>query len=233
MSIATRECQVRVSGTTQKVGGGIRVVPRDERTTVLLIRHAHTDAIGRWLCGRRLGITLSGAGVLQAEELGRALGETARLAAIYSSPLERARDTAEAIARHQHVDVRLCNDLVEIDFGAWTGKTFEELDADPAWQTFNRARASAVVPGGEAPAIVQQRIVSAVSRLAARHADATIALVSHAEVVRSALLQYRSASLDRYHELDVAPASVSAVVVSRAGVRILFVNRAASAMRAE
>jgi probable phosphoglycerate mutase len=206
-------------------------MPLDESTIVLLIRHAHTDAIGRTLCGRQLGITLSGIGVSQAEELGRALGASTSLHAIYSSPLERARATADTIARHQHVRTQVSEDLHEIDFGAWTGKTFEQLARDPAWHAFNRTRARAIVPGGEQPHAVQRRIVAAVARLAARHRGAAIALITHGDVVRSALLYYQSMSLDRYDAFEIAPASVSAVEVNAGGqVRVLFINRAAGAL---
>jgi broad specificity phosphatase PhoE len=230
MSIATRDCHMRGSSDIHSVGQYTRVIRRDESTTVLLIRHAHTLAIGRRLCGRQLGITLSGLGVLAAEELGRTLAASCRLAAIYSSPLERARATAHAIARHQQSRVHVCDALNEIDFGAWTGKTFHELDADPRWRTFNASRASAMIPGGEQPHAAQRRIVAAIAHLSREHRGETIALVSHAEIVRFALLHYRSASLDRYHEIDVEPASVSSVNVSPAGGHVVFVNRRAAAL---
>lgn len=229
MSIASRECHMRASSDIDSVTQRNRVVRRDESTTVLLIRHARTIAIDRWLCGRLLGITLSGVGVLEAEELGRTLGKSCRLAAIYSSPL--ARDTALAIARYQHAHVHICDALNEIDFGAWTGKTFRELDADPRWHAFNRIRAGATIPGGELPHAAQQRIVTGIERLAEQHRGQTIALVSHADIVRFALLHYRPASLNRERELTIEPASVSAVNVSPDGVHVVFVNRRASALR--
>jgi probable phosphoglycerate mutase len=169
--------------------------------------------------------------VIEAEELGRTLGASCRLAAIYSSPLERAHDTATAIARYQEARVELCDALLEVDFGVWTGRTFDELDGDPRWHDFNHARASAMIPGGERPLAVQRRIVAAVERLAAKHPGATIALVTHAEIVRFALLQYRSESLDLYHELEIEPASVSAVSISPDGVYVQFVNRRTAALR--
>lgn len=232
MRLAARSFHMRVGRTTESATNTTRVVRRDESTTVLLIRHAHTDAIARRrLSGRLLGITLSALGVLEAEELGRTLGASCRLAAIYSSPLERAHETATAIARYQEARVELCDALLEVDFGVWTGRTFDELDGDPRWHDFNHARASAMIPGGERPLAVQRRIVAAVERLAAKHPGATIALVTHAEIVRFALLQYRSESLDLYHELKIEPASVSAVSISPDGVYVQFVNRRADALR--
>ena len=192
--------------------------------TVLLIRHAHTDAIGLRLSGRLPGIELSASGAAQAERLGERLAAEFPLAAIYSSPLERARVTAAAVARHQRARVEVCDDLSEIDFGSWTGKTFDELDADPAWHVFNRARAAARIPGGERPADVQARSVGAIARLADLHPGRTIAVVSHGDVLRFALLHYCSISLDLYYCLDIEPGSVSAVRLSSAGARVLYVN---------
>lgn len=193
-------------------------------TTILLIRHAHTDAIGTRLCGRLPGIPLSAAGYAQATRLGRRLGRAVQLNAIYSSPLERARATASALARYQNTPVHAHDDLSEIDFGDWAGKTFAELEADPAWREFNRSRASATIPGGERPAAVQNRIVSAIARLAATHSGGTIAIVSHGDVIRFALLHYHSMPLDLYYCLEVEPGSLSAVRLSGAGAQVLYVN---------
>ncbi len=193
-------------------------------TTVLLVRHAHTDAIGVWLTGRAAGVPLSERGCVQAQRLGVAIGALCRLAAIYTSPLERARTTAAAVAQHQSIVTAECAELSDIDFGEWTGKTFAELEGDPRWHHFNRARGSAHVPGGEQPADVQARALAAIARLAARHAGDTIAIVSHADVVRFALLHYTGQPLDLFHRIDVDPASVSAVTLSAAGAQVLYVN---------
>ena len=128
------------------------------------------------------------------------------------------------MAQHQSIVTAECADLSDIDFGEWTGKTFAELEGDPRWHHFNRARGSAHVPGGEQPADVQARALAAIARLAARHAGDTIAIVSHADVVRFALLHYTGRPLDLFHRIDVDPASVSAVTLSAAGVQVLYVN---------
>jgi broad specificity phosphatase PhoE len=193
-------------------------------TTVLLIRHAHTHALGRSLSGRGDGVPLSNEGRTQADRLGRALA-SCPLAAIYTSPLDRAVQTAEALRRYQTVPVRHATELLEIDFGAWTGKTFVELKQDPAWQRFNTVRSAASIPDGEVLATVQARIVMLVSRLSARHQGNSIALVSHADVVRCALLHYVGATLDEYARFEVAPASVTALSVAHGQTRVMFVSR--------
>lgn len=199
---------------------------RMSETTVLLVRHAHTDALERWLCGRRPGISLSAAGQRQATALGRALGSVYSLSAIYSSPLARAHMTAIAIALPQSCPVSTRHDLVDIDFGEWTGRTFVELDRDPRWQAFNRTRSAASVPGGEQPAAAQARIAGALTSIVALHPRRTIAVVTHAELVRMALMRCLSMSLDAHDEIAIAPASVSAVVLGRGTARVLYVNRA-------
>jgi broad specificity phosphatase PhoE len=190
---------------------------------LLFVRHAHTAALGIWLCGRGGDVALSSLGHEQARDLARALRATP-LAAIYSSPLLRARATASAIAAQQSCGVQTCDDLAEIDFGRWTGMTFAALDGDPEWHTFNRTRSSAVVPEGEQTADAQARIVAAAANLAAGHGGQAIALVTHAEIVRLALLYYQARSIDCYQTIAIEPASVSGVLLSPSSASVLFIN---------
>jgi broad specificity phosphatase PhoE len=191
---------------------------------VLLIRHAHTDAIGNWLAGRAAGVPLSMEGAVQAQRLADALSERYRIAAVYTSPLERAQATAAALAHRQQVGIDICEELSEIDFGAWTGRTFAALEADPAWLLFNRARSRALIPGGERVQDVQTRMVRAIADVSARDPGSTIAVVSHGDPLRFALLYYQDMSIDRYPELELEPASVSAVRLTSEGPRILYIN---------
>ena len=200
-----------------------------DATTVLFVRHAHTAAIGVELCGRLAGYPLSPLGHSQSEQLGQALRAT-RLAAIYSSPIERAQATARAIAHHQSCGVDTCAELNEIDFGSWSGQTFVALDDDPGWHIFNCARGSAVVPDGEQPAAAQERIVAATAQLAAMHRGQLIALVTHADLIRFALLHYLSRPLDAYDSLTIDPASVTVVTLWPHGATILCVNSEVDAL---
>jgi probable phosphoglycerate mutase len=109
-------------------------------------------------------VSLSKEGRTQADRLGRALA-SCPLAAIYTSPLARAVQTAEAVGHYQTVAVSQVAELLEIDFGAWTGKTFVDLERDPEWQRFNAKRSTACIPEGELLATVQARIVAAIGRL--------------------------------------------------------------------
>jgi broad specificity phosphatase PhoE len=205
---------------------GTRPVPV---TVVLLVRHAHTDALGRILAGRADGIPLSTVGRAQAERLGRGLSALP-LAAIYTSPVERAMETARSIARHHATRLEEDPGLHEIDFGDWTGLTFQELDKIEGWREFNRRRASATIPRGEAPGEVQERIVAAISRVSAAHHGRTIVMVSHGDVIRSAVLYIAGSSLDLWDRFEISPASITAVAVSGDSFRLLYVNHGHSAV---
>jgi broad specificity phosphatase PhoE len=216
--VTYRKDAVAVADSEQTSAGGAR-------TTALLIRHAQTDAAGMRLAGREPGVRLNSDGILQAARLGRALADHIELAAIYSSPLERALETAHALARYQAAGVvHEDENLLEVDFGSWTGHSFVELEADPAWTRFNRSRANATIPGGEQIIDVQHRVIRTIHQLCARYAGQTIALVSHAEPIRVAVLHYRGMSLDLFHEVEINPASVTALSFASAGARLLFVN---------
>jgi probable phosphoglycerate mutase len=189
-----------------------------QTTTVLLIRHAETASMATTLAGRHGDIVLSAAGVRQAADLARELA-AAPLTAVYSSPLRRARATADALAAHRNIEVAIEPDLIEIDFGEWTGLTFKELSRREDWRAYNAHRDCAGVPRGECPQAAADRIVRALARLHARHAGTVIAAVTHAELVRYAVLGARGLPLCDWAEVDVPPASIT--TLRFAGTRVL------------
>jgi len=193
-------------------------------TTVLLVRHAHVDAIGVWLAGRSDGVALSAQGREEAHRLACAVADACQLHAIYASPLARAEETAAALARRQSLQVATDPALIEVDFGRWTGRRFSELEGDPRWHAFNQSRATATIPGGEDLYRAQRRALDAIAHAAAAHPGGIVAYVTHAEIVRLALLAYRSWPLDRYASIEIEPASVTTVQVQAGVVRVLDVN---------
>jgi broad specificity phosphatase PhoE len=178
-------------------------------TTFLLIRHGHTDAVGRFLAGRLPGIELSPAGRAEAQ---RMAADLPPIDVVYSSPLRRCLQTAEAIAGRFRLPIRPHMGLQEIDFGEWTGLSFDALNDRPDWRRFNEHRAAATIPGGESIAAVLRRVLATLEDIAARHAGQTVAAVSHGDVIKSALLHYRNAPLDLMPVLDIPTASPSALV---------------------
>lgn len=189
----------------------------------LLIRHGLTDGVGRILAGRMPGVHLNPAGSAQVTDLRRRMGRY-RLRAIYSSPLERALETAEPIAADQGIPITLAPELNDIDFGSWTGKPFVDLDRLPEWAWFNSFRGFAAPPGGESLLDVQCRVMNLVARLEQEHPRDTIALVSHADVIKATLLTVLGAPLDMVHRLEVEPGSISTVEFAGGSPRVLDIN---------
>ena len=193
-------------------------------TTVLLIRHADCEGLGRRLCGRLPGIGLTGRGRVQADQLAARFGRLA-LDAVVASPLERAVKTASAIAARTQLQLAVDDAFLEIDFGRWTGAGFADLAGDPDWDRWNTKRSRARCPGGESMREVQQRARDGVERWARRYPGGSIAIVSHADVIRAVLASCLGLSLDSILRLEVAPASLSAIAIDGpAAVRVLCVN---------
>ena len=192
-------------------------------TMLLLIRHATCEQMSERLYGRTVTAPLSPVGREQAAQLAAQLSRDS-LAAVYASPRERARDTASAIASPHRLPVRIAHSLDEVDYGGWSGRTFRELDRDAGWRAWNRDRESQVPPGGESIRAVQNRVLTQLRALGRLHAGSRVALVSHAEVIRSALLALRGWSASRYHEIDIAPASVTTVFAHGADLELAPVD---------
>lgn len=192
-------------------------------TTFLLIRHATNDLVGKVIAGWTPGVHLNDEGRRQAEHLGRWLG-SAPIAAIYSSPLERTRETAAPLAERLGLEVHLNEALGEVRFGEWTGRTMEELAREPRWQRWNSFRTGARAPGGELMIEVQTRIVAALEEIRARHPDEVVAVFSHGDPIRSTIAYYASIPLDQFLRIEVSPASVSVITVHDWGPKILRLN---------
>lgn len=189
----------------------------------LLIRHGQSDAVGRWLAGRRDGVPLNAKGRREAEALSQSL-RWLPITAVYSSPLERARDTAQPLARDHGLEIKTREALTDIDFGDWTGKSLDELTALPEWDAFNRDRGHACAPHGESLVEVQRRIVDELIGLSHLHAGEMVAIVTHAEPIRCAIAAFDCRSLDDVLAVEISPAHVSTVGVSPKLRRVLSVN---------
>jgi probable phosphoglycerate mutase len=192
-------------------------------TVMLLVRHATHGQLGHRLCGRMPGVDLGPEGKAEARRLAGRIASIG-ISAVYSSPLERTWQTAEAIGAATGVPVQAENDLLEIDFGRWTGASFDELAADPDWPDWNGARSQGRTPGGESMAQVQARVARCVDRLIQQHPDETVALVSHADVLKTALAHALGLSMDFHHRFDISPASLSVLVAGSWGMKVQAMN---------
>jgi probable phosphomutase (TIGR03848 family) len=192
-------------------------------TKFLLIRHALTDSVGKRLSGRTPGVPLNAEGQAQAQQLAARLADV-RLDAIYSSPLERAVQTAAPLAAQHNLETILNNDFLELDFGDWTNCTFQELQDQPQFQRFNSFRSNTRIPGGELMLEAQARAVAGLGKLCAQHPDQTVAVVSHADLLKAAVAYYAGIHLDMFQRLEISPASVSVLEIFEETARILSLN---------
>lgn len=190
---------------------------------LLLVRHAMCDPVGHSLAGRQPGVVLNDEGRAQARAVAARLAARG-LAAVYSSPLDRAAETARCIAEMSRVPMHIHAGLTEFDFGEWTGRTIESLRDDETWRRFNAHRAGTRAPGGESPLEAQARATTAVYELAERHGDDAVVAVSHADVIRGILCHLLGLSLDLQHRLEIDPASITTVELNAWGPRVLCLN---------
>ena len=200
-------------------------------TIFILVRHGSHDRLGSVLCGRMAGVTLSAQGRAEAEALAERLSSL-RLTAVLSSPLERAVQTATPIAERQGLPLTIEPALNELDLGAWSGKRFEELHGDPAWDLWNRARSHGRPTPGESPgesmAEAQTRIAALLDRLRRAHPGGTLALVSHGDIIKAALAHAMGLPLDFHGRFEISPASRSVLIAGDWGLKVHSINEGAA-----
>ena len=179
-------------------------------TRFLLIRHALTDATESTLIGRLPGIQLSQRGIMQANQLAP-LVRRFQPDIVLSSPRERALETANRLAEACNVKVDIEPSFDECDFGRWTGMTFAALGDDPEWKAYNSRRSFSAAPGGESLHDVQYRAIRCLNQLSQQHVRKTVALVTHADVIRSVLTYAVGVPLDLFLRFNISPASLTII----------------------
>jgi probable phosphoglycerate mutase len=192
-------------------------------TKFLLIRHATTNAVGKSLSGRLSGMYLNDAGKAQAQQLAERL-QGQPISAIYSSPLERALETAAPIASTLNLSCAIEENFLEINFGAWTNKSFSELENDPGFKRFNSFRSGTRIPEGETMQEAQGRMLRGLEKLAFSHPGETVAVVSHSDMIKSAIAFYAGIHLDMFQRIEISPASVSVVEVYDDFAKVILIN---------
>lgn len=190
-----------------------------------LIRHAVTAETGKRLSSADPAIPLSPEGEAMARELAEHLSAL-QLAAVYSSPTTRCRQTVAPVASGRGLRVRTVKDFEEADYGTWLGRPLRSAYKLKAWGRLMASPARFRFPEGETLREVQSRAVAAVERLSLEHKGEAIAVGSHADVIRVILANYLGSPLDLIHRINVSPASVSVVDLYDAGqVAVPVVNQ--------
>ena len=188
------------------------------------MRHGLTESTGSVLPGRTPGLNLSDTGRTQAQRAAELIADGTTVDAVYTSPLERTRQTAAPIAAATGRRAKVDRGLIECDFGEWTGEKLSSLMKRPEWATVQRAPSSFRFPGGESFVEMQLRIVSTIERLRAAHPGGTIVCVSHADPIKAAIAQSIGTHLDLFQRIVISPASVSVLAFASGSPIVLSVN---------
>ena len=203
--------------------------------TVILLRHGRTEAnASGMLAGRTPGVHLDDLGRSQAETAAQRLA-VVPLAELVSSPLERCKETARAVAARQadtapgRPRVRTDQALTECDYGEWQGRALRDLARLALWKTVQANPSAATFPGGESLARMQARAVAAVRRrdaaVAAAHGPGAVWLVvSHGDVIKSVIADALGMHLDLFQRIQVDPASISVIRYTEARPYVLASN---------
>jgi probable phosphomutase (TIGR03848 family) len=202
-----------------------QTAPKHEPPTrVLLVRHGLTESTGSVLPGRAPGLNLSDAGRAQAQRTAELIADGSTVDALYTSSLERARQTAAPIAAATGQRPKVDRGLIECDFGDWTGQQLAALMKKPEWSTVQRTPSSFRFPDGESFVEMQLRIVSTIERLRAAHPGGTIVCVSHADPIKAAIAHAIGTHLDLFQRIVISPASVSVLAFINGSPIVLSVN---------
>ena len=174
------------------------------------MRHGETPTTGTVLPGRAPGLHLSDRGRVQAERVAERLAGLP-VDAIYSSPLERTRETAEPTAACTGLEVNEDAGLIECDFGEWTGAALAELAGLPQWQTVQHSPSAFRFPNGESFTQMQARMVGTLEVLCTAHAGGVVVCFSHADPIKAAVAHALGTHLDLFQRIVISPGSVSAI----------------------
>lgn len=193
-------------------------------TTLLLVRHGRTPTTGIILPGRAPGLGLAPAGRADAEAAAARIARLGRVAAVYSSPLERARETAAPIARDHGLPVLFETELSDLNIGGWTGMKIDEARRRPEWVAIQQYPAGFRFPGGESFTEMQARMTATLARLAALHSGEIVVAVSHADPIKAAVAGARGQGLEEFQRIFVSPGSITVLAFDADKPRVLAVN---------
>ena len=202
--------------------------PAPDTCWLYLIRHgatANNRAKPPRLQGRRTDPGLSDEGRRQAEQTARFLS-SAGLTTVYSSPLLRARETAEAIAKPHGLEVIVADDLVEVDVGEWEGRDWAEIERDDreAYLAFMENAAENPYRGGETIQIVLERSGPALEQLLSENLGRVIAAVAHNAVNRTWLTQLLGLPVAKYRNVPQDNCGVNLVRYRKGKVKVVTIN---------
>jgi len=184
--------------------------PRDHETRLLLVRHGQIDANAQGIWHGSTDSSLNERGRRQAVRVARLLARTRpRVSAVYASPLERTRHTAECIAAELRLEVRTDPALVEFGIGELEGVSYQALMDEHGFFARMLGDAEWAPPGGESRAAVSARVIGALRRIAAEHAGEEVVTVGHGAALGLALASMLGGGPMAWRRYQMSNASVT------------------------
>jgi broad specificity phosphatase PhoE len=175
------------------------------------------------LFGRVVDSELDEHGKRQAASLAQRFVRRYADAIVIASPRRRTQQTAAALVAESNCEATTAEELDEIDFGRWSGCTFEQLRSDPDWRFWNEHRSRARTPAGSSIANVQARVMRYLHALAERSSSQQIGLVTHSEIIRCVVMDCLRISPDDYGRIAIDPASLTTIELGNEP-RVIAVN---------
>ncbi len=200
--------------------------------SIIFLRHGQAkNNTERILAGRTPGVPLTEEGVDQSEKAAKFLEEM-NISAIYSSPIERAKNTAEIVGKHNSIDVRIDDRLIELDMGKFTGKPYDEIFSSHGnvFMKFYRGELEIAHNGVETFEEVKKRIRDMVDHVIDNHPDENVVLVTHMDPIKAMLSTVVSFSPENLYELIIPNASLNIFreykrKFSISGINVMHPNR--------
>ena len=170
---------------------------------IILVRHGQTEWNRVERFRGQVDIPLNETGLDQAAATGLRIAQEWQPSAIYSSPLSRAVETAQAIAQHHNLTTHICSDLTDIHYGKWQGLTLDEVQKrwSEALHGWYNSPHTAVIPDGETLVDLRRRAMKTVCELSDSHCGDTIVLVGHTVINRMILLGVLGLGIERFWHL--------------------------------
>jgi phosphoserine phosphatase len=198
-------------------------------TKILLIRHGHVEGIKPERFRGPAPLDLTARGRDEAQAVARRVAGAWQPSRIYTSPMGRCIETGAAIAKACGAPTEICDDLTDIDYGAWQFKTFEEAKSEnptlfAAWFVTPHLIG---FPNGESLQDLAARAANALRFVLARHPDDTIVLVGHDSVNRALLLQLIDQPLSAYWRLAQSPCCLNEIDIAGGKICVQRINETA------
>jgi probable phosphomutase (TIGR03848 family) len=192
---------------------------------VFLIRHGENDYIkkGR-LAGRLPGVHLNEHGQQQAEAIAESLKKVP-ISSIHASPLERAVETAEPLAKALNLELQIHPGLQDTDVGEWQDEPLKKLRRLALWKQVQQNPSYVRFPGGESFLELQVRLVNTIENiLTGSGKKQLLAVVFHADPIKLVIAHYLGLPLDNFQKLGISPGSVSILVTGKSGGYLSALN---------